>query len=73
MMMLEENLAKMRTHRNNIHRYRRLMRTKLTDLERLYIEKRLQEEQCAFEALQDLVFPVSLYRTGAPAAVGGAP
>lgn len=73
MMMLEENLAQMRTHRNNIHRYRRLMRTKLTVLERQYIEKRLQEEQCAFEALQDLVFPVGLYRVGPPAAVGGTP
>ncbi|NOJ44778.1 hypothetical protein [Bradyrhizobium archetypum] len=55
--MIEEFLARMRTHRNNIHRYRtgerpfgtrppdtgsaQLLQTKLTELERQYVERRL--------------------------------
>ena len=31
--MIDENLARLRAHRNNIHRYRRLLATKLTELE----------------------------------------
>ena len=30
--MMDENIARLRTHRNNIARYRRLLQTKLTDL-----------------------------------------
>ena len=30
--MLDEKLARMRAHRNNIHRYRRLLETKLSDV-----------------------------------------
>ena len=44
-MMVDENLARLRAHRNNIHRYRRLLATHLSDLERAYIERRLQEER----------------------------
>jgi hypothetical protein len=43
-MMTEENLARLRAHRNNIHRYCRLLRTHLTELERQYIENRLSAE-----------------------------
>ena len=32
--MFDENLARIRTHRNNIYRYQRLLRTELADLER---------------------------------------
>ena len=35
--MFEQNLACIRTHRNNIHRYRRLLLTELSDLERGFI------------------------------------
>ena len=59
-MMLDENLARLRTHRNNIHRYRRLLATQLSDLERGYIERRLAEEQAALEALSNTTFPFSL-------------
>ena len=41
--MMDENIACLRTHRNNIARYRRLLQTKLTDLERQFIERRLSE------------------------------
>ena len=31
--MIDEQLARLRAHRNNIARYRRLLKTKLTDIE----------------------------------------
>ena len=40
--MMDVNLA--RAHRNNIARYRRLLQTQLTDLEREFIETRISEE-----------------------------
>ena len=44
--------ALIKAHRNNIARYRRLLRTHLTDLERGYLETRIEQEQDALEALQ---------------------
>jgi len=55
--MTEENLARLRTHRNNIHRYRRLLRTQLTDLERGFIETRISEEMEAAKRLSNETFP----------------
>jgi len=49
--MIEEKLARVQAHRNNIYRYRRLFKTRLTDLERRYLERRLGEEQAAMEML----------------------
>jgi len=57
--MFEQNLARIRTHRNNIHRYRTLLRTKLSDLERDFINRRMAEEQAALEALVAETFPVT--------------
>ena len=59
-MMLEENLARLRAHRNNMQRYRRLLATQLSDLERTYIARRLEEEQAACETLLQMTFPVTL-------------
>ncbi|BAR62548.1 hypothetical protein NK6_9409 [Bradyrhizobium diazoefficiens] len=56
--MLDEDLARIRAHRNNIHRYRRLLRTRLSELERQFIERRLAEEQTALDALA-AEFPVA--------------
>jgi hypothetical protein len=50
--MTDMALARLRTHRNNIERYRHLLETKLTELERKYIERRLSEEQSTLEALE---------------------
>ena len=58
--MLDENLVQLRAHRNNIHRYRRLLATHLSDLEHEYIERRLQEERAAMEALSKETFPFTL-------------
>ncbi|GLR99290.1 hypothetical protein GCM10007858_69330 [Bradyrhizobium liaoningense] len=57
--MLDEDVARIRAHRNNIHRYRRLLQTKLSELERQFIERRLAEEQTALDALALDTFPVA--------------
>jgi hypothetical protein len=67
-MMLDENLARIRAHRNNIHRYRRLLKTRLSDLERHFIERRLAEEQSALESLSSATFPVAFAAKASAAA-----
>jgi hypothetical protein len=64
--MIDEYLARLRTHRNNIHRYRRLLVTQLTELERQYLEERLAEEECAMQKLSATVFPITLGTETAP-------
>ena len=56
--MIDEQLARLRTHRDSIGRYRRLLQTKLTDLERQFIERRLSEEQSDYERLTKATFPI---------------
>lgn len=58
--MIDENLARLRVHRNNVHRYRRLLATQLSDLERAYIERRMSEERACMEALSKETFPFTL-------------
>jgi hypothetical protein len=36
--MIDEQFARMRTHRNNIHRYRQLLQTNLTDLSAILLK-----------------------------------
>ena len=57
--MPDLKLAKIRTTQNNIRRYRRLLETELTDLERQYIQRRLSEECAELEALAADTFPIS--------------
>ena len=64
--MLDENLAQLRTHRNNISRYRRLLRTHLTDLERDFIEQRLSQEEAALKRLATDTFPIAFKLPDAP-------
>jgi hypothetical protein len=59
MTMFEQNLARIRTHRNNIHRYRRLLRTELSALERDFIDRRMADEQSALAALVAETFPLT--------------
>ncbi|WP_082885040.1 hypothetical protein [Bradyrhizobium stylosanthis] len=56
--MMNEDFAAMRTHRNRIHRYRRLLKAKPNGPERQYIERRLREERCAFDALMTCSLPL---------------
>ena len=65
--MIEENLAHLRAHRSNVGRYKRLLKTQLSDLERAFIAKRLEEEQAEAEALVRTTFPFSLPALGQPA------
>ncbi|MDD1519992.1 hypothetical protein DCG74_13985 [Bradyrhizobium sp. WBAH42] len=58
--MLDENLARIRVHRNNIRRYRSLLETHLSELERQFIERRISEERSALEALTSETFPIAL-------------
>ncbi|MBC9881854.1 hypothetical protein G8O24_31485 [Bradyrhizobium sp. INPA01-394B] len=70
--MLDENLARIRAHRNNIHRYRRLLKTRLSELERQFIDRRLTEERSALESLTAATFPVALCAAQAPVDARGA-
>ena len=57
--MVDETVARLRTHHSNIQRYRQLLETSLTDLERKIIDKRLSDEQSAVETLS-ATMPTSL-------------
>ncbi|MDN3279417.1 hypothetical protein QWJ07_34480 [Frankia sp. RB7] len=59
-MTIDEKLARLRAHRNNVHRYRRMLSTRLSDLEREFLSKRLSEEQIAIHELSATTFPISL-------------
>ena len=49
--MMDQQLAQLRTYRSNIQRYRNMLKTRLTDLEREFVQKRLTEEQYHLENL----------------------
>ena len=57
--MIDENLSLMRAHRNNIARYRKLLKTNLTDLERQFVERRVAEEQSSLEKIAASIFPLA--------------
>jgi len=49
--MTDETIARLRAHDNNISRYRHLLKTNLSDLERRFLERRLSEETSAVDSL----------------------
>jgi hypothetical protein len=55
--MTSHNVERLRAHQNNVRRYRRLLATRLTDLERAYVERRLNEEQASMTTLLHEEFP----------------
>jgi hypothetical protein len=59
--MIDQQSARLRTHRNNIQRYRNLLQTNLTELERQFVERRLIEEQ---SNLDSLVISLPQWRRG---------
>ena len=65
--MLDEDFAGIRAHRNNIHRCRRLLGTRLSDAERQLIERRLAEERAALNALFAKTFPLTFSLPKEPA------
>lgn len=59
--MLDDDLARYRAHRENINRYRRLLCTQLSELERQFVQKRLAEEEAAFEASAAQTLPSAFF------------
>ena len=57
------NDIRLSIHQKNIERYEDLLETKLSELERQYIEKRISEERLAMAVLQ-FVSPASAGQTG---------
>ena len=57
------NDIRLSTHQKNIERYQDLLETKLSEVERQYIEKRISEERLAMAMLQ-FVSPASAGQTG---------
>jgi hypothetical protein len=51
--MINQQLARLRSHRSNIQHYRNLLQTSLTELERQFIQKRLTEEQSNLESVSN--------------------
>jgi hypothetical protein len=49
---MDERVARLRAHQKNIDRYQGLLKTKLSEAEKLYLEKRLSEERFAISMLQ---------------------
>lgn len=64
--MVEDNLARMRTHWNAIQRHRRLLKTKLTEQDRQYVRRRLSEEESALESLRAATFPMVFTESSRP-------
>lgn len=59
--MLDVNLERLRAHQKNIDRYRRLLETHFSELERTYIERRVSEEQASLKRILRETFPNRLY------------
>jgi hypothetical protein len=57
-------------HRSNIRRYRRLLETQITELERRFVEQRLANERSALESLVGATFPLT-FKLPAQAPLGG--
>ncbi|MDH2402112.1 hypothetical protein QCM77_19415 [Bradyrhizobium sp. SSUT18] len=63
--MTDEEIARLRAHDSNISRYRRLLKTNLSDLERRFLEQRLNEERSAVESLAPPPAPRTQFDAGA--------
>jgi hypothetical protein len=57
--MIDQRSARLRTHRNNIGRCRQLLKTELSELERRFIERRLNEEISQMESLAASAVPLN--------------
>jgi hypothetical protein len=60
MTTIDDSLSEIRSVRNDIWRFRKLLQTDLPEAEREMIEKRLLEQRSAFEALLAATFPLAL-------------
>jgi hypothetical protein len=53
--VMETRVIRLRTHQKNIDRYRRLLKTNLSETERQYLEKQIAEETIAMLQLNHQV------------------
>jgi hypothetical protein len=53
---MDERSARLHTHQKNIDRYQGLLKTKLSEAEKQYFERRLSEERIAI-AMLDVLSP----------------
>jgi hypothetical protein len=60
---MDERIARLRTHQKNIDRYQGLLKTKLSEAEQKFLEKRVSEERFAI-AMLEFMSPGS-HRSGA--------
>lgn len=58
--MIDENLARLRAHRANIDRYRRLLQGNITELEATFIQRRIVEEEAILHHIAGETFPITL-------------
>lgn len=65
-MMNDDTLLRLRSHRNNVSRYRRLLATHLTEIESDYVNRRLKEEQDAIASLLSSGFSIGRIGSGPP-------
>jgi hypothetical protein len=49
---MNTGIARLRTHQANISRYENMLKTKLTETERRFVEERLSQEHSAIAGLQ---------------------
>ncbi|WP_338832247.1 hypothetical protein [Bradyrhizobium sp. 27S5] len=68
----DEQFARLRVHQSNIRRYRRLLQTHLTEVERRFIEKRLAEESIALQRSLESGVPIARIRPARQAAPSAA-
>jgi hypothetical protein len=50
-MVMDERIARLHAHMRNVDRYQNLLKTKLTEVELQFLEKRLSEERFAIATL----------------------
>lgn len=50
-MRLDRDATRLLARRTNVERYRRMLKTHLTVAERLFVERRLAEEEFAFQQI----------------------
>jgi hypothetical protein len=69
--MLNETLARMRRHHNNIARFCKLLKISLNDLERQFLETRFAEEQSALEKIAASTLHLAFRVSASPRPLGG--
>lgn len=62
--MIDKKLALIRAKAANVRRYRRLLQTQLTELERDYVQRRLNEEEDALSAATSETQPLAIGSAG---------